>query len=492
MKEIVNSYNVEFGYELLSAIPYAYYLHTKGELESTMSGKGSEALYYFSPKHVINPNPRRWENMPLAHEAQLPNISIHQTYLDFTRFKTPPYKEEFANDIYKYDKPIVCICNRYNVEWGSRPINYFDLNCLANMFKQLKNDYQIIYFAANLPEQIQDGAHSIDLGDYDFVKNNYPEVLIFQDILKGGKEEKDWNTTMLKIFANCDKFITMNGGYSILASMFGGQNIIYSKTGTPQTKEINVGSFWRWYPEFANAQTNYVGSYDKLFEKVQQLFVRKLPTVNILIRTCKRPNYFKDCIKSIKLQTYPNINVIIGVEEGDNSTIDYVYDERVRVVHYKKIKDKTEPPSNSDDYGKWFPFNHYLDILTQKVGNGWILYQDDDDTFTDPQAIERIVSQIRDENDLIYWRLKFPCDVIIPNDESWSKMLYGSEPILFNIGGGGFLFHCSKAKEISWGYWKRGDYRVTKKLHEICTRKIFLNEVLNGVQDISNSGKIQD
>ena len=43
---------------------------------------------------------------------------------------------------------------------------------------------------------------------------------------------------MLKVFANCSHYITMNGGYSILSSLFQGTNIIYSKPGKPEAKEI--------------------------------------------------------------------------------------------------------------------------------------------------------------------------------------------------------------------------------------------------------------
>ena len=36
---IINSFNIEFGYELIAVIPYAYYLFKQGKLEKTISGK---------------------------------------------------------------------------------------------------------------------------------------------------------------------------------------------------------------------------------------------------------------------------------------------------------------------------------------------------------------------------------------------------------------------------------------------------------------------
>ena len=51
-KKIVNSNCPEFGYELLSSVPYAYNLFLKGELEETISGFDTSGLYFFSPKHT--------------------------------------------------------------------------------------------------------------------------------------------------------------------------------------------------------------------------------------------------------------------------------------------------------------------------------------------------------------------------------------------------------------------------------------------------------
>ena len=71
----VDSENIEFGYELISVIPYAYYLHTKGKLTETRSGNDTESLYYFSPKHTINTNERAFGNIA---KVQAPNKWIHK------------------------------------------------------------------------------------------------------------------------------------------------------------------------------------------------------------------------------------------------------------------------------------------------------------------------------------------------------------------------------------------------------------------------------
>jgi len=117
MKKLtVNSFGIEFGYEMLSALPYAYCLHTEGLLEKTISVKDTRELYYFSQNHEEKDIQRSWHNMPDAINAKIPNIYIHMVSLDWFRFKTPPYKEVFKNDRFKYDKPILVITNKYNVD----------------------------------------------------------------------------------------------------------------------------------------------------------------------------------------------------------------------------------------------------------------------------------------------------------------------------------------------------------------------------------------
>lgn len=475
----VNSYNCEFGYELLSVVPYAYWLNERGLLKETISGKKSEPIYYFSPKHTISDNTRSYRNIHKVAEDIVPNTMIHVPYINLSTFKIPPYRKIYANREYKYKKPTICICNRYNREWNRPPINYFDLDCLKELFTKLQNKYQIIYIATSIPEDIQDGAHSMELGDYELAKK-YPKVIVFQDLVKD-----NWNEVLLKVFANCERFITMNGGYSILASFFGGQNIIYSKRGKVETRELKTGSFWRWYPEFNNAQIRYASTYDELCDTVNTLFVEKLPTVNILIRTCRRIDYFRQCIESIKAQTYKNINVIVGIENGDVETIEYAYKYPYRVVHYEEVE-APEAPEVSSDYGVKFPYNQYLNVLTQKVGNGYIMYLDDDDHFITHTAVEDMVREI-EKSDVIFWRVNFK-KLSIPSNDGWEK-LKSKIPTVCDISGIGFMFHSRFKNYIDWGYWKRGDYRVAKKLCSMCKIKL-LDKELTGVQTRPHRGSV--
>ena len=244
---VVDSYNLEFGYEILSAIPHAYELYLKGDLIETKSGFDTEPLYYFSPKHTINEGVRGWHNMNIARRAGLPYTFIHQPEQPEKKF--PPYKEIYKNKEFKFKKPTLCICNRKNKEWNVEAINFFDDDILDEMFGKLKSKYEIIYFPIAIPKELQDNVDPMPTNDIEVAKKH--GVKIFSELC----ENKSWNETLLKVFANCEKYITMNGGYSILASLFSGTNIIYSKKGKVETREIRNGSFWRWYPSLNNVRT---------------------------------------------------------------------------------------------------------------------------------------------------------------------------------------------------------------------------------------------
>lgn len=300
----VNSFNQEFGYELLSSVPYAYQLYLDGKLTQTESGPDTKALYYFSPKHIENRDKRNFENVDKAREAGLPYTEIH--HYERPDLKFPPYKKIYGGLQY-WDKPTLCICNRYATMWGSEePVNFFDEHLLDWMFSQLKDLYHIVYFPVSIPMEFEDGEKNMVMNDIEIAMKH--DVDVFTHI-KG----KSWNESMLKIFAGCEHFITMNGGYSILASLFGGTNIIYSK----QCYELEFKSFWRWYPNHSDQRCLHVDNYKELKAKIKALYIDKLPQVNVIIKTNKK-NYFRGCIESVLEQDYPNINPVV-ITTGEES-----------------------------------------------------------------------------------------------------------------------------------------------------------------------------
>ena len=471
---VVNSHNIEFGYELISVIPYANYLASKGLLEKTISGNDTDCLYYFSPKHEINKETRSWFN---TSKVSTPNINIHKHTLDKSQFLAPNYKEHFANDMFKFDKEIVVICNRHNTEWSTKPINFFDLETLKALFELLQDKYQVIYINVEGRPELYDNAPPETLGDFDLLKQ-YPKVINIHDLHSVNKYS--FNELQLRIFANCSKYITLNGGHAILSSYFGGENFIMSKYGKPCTKEIteNVNSYYRWYNEFWNQRCIHVSNEELLIERVKDSWIDCNPIVNVLVRTANRPNFFDKCIKSIQKQTYKNINIFVSIDDKSN---DYTIKYPVYPVFVSKTSEY-HLPDTSINYGRVMTYNIYFNEMYKRIDKGLIMFMDDDDCYNDENAIKKVVNEYKKGNELIIWKVQIGTK-IIPESE-----YFGKEPAIFQISGIGFAFDSKYKEHAEWEPFKRGDFRVAKKLFNIISKCSHIKEILACSQDGAHHG----
>ena len=242
----VDSKNIEFGEELIAVIPYAYYHYIQGNLTSTVSGVGSEAFYYFSPHHAINKKKRNCNYS----NHKVPNRRVW-LFNGRGEWLAPPYKEYYKNDKFVYDKPILVVANKYNLEWFRDPVNYLDLGTLRKIF-DLHPNHEIFY-NRKMPDTLLDDQGIMDLHEYDTIKKDYPHVHLLHEL------PGDYNLNQLMVYANCDKFISVQGGNSILASYFGGKNYIYAVKG----KELECGFYYR-LDKLSGCQVIHVRSYSEL------------------------------------------------------------------------------------------------------------------------------------------------------------------------------------------------------------------------------------
>ena len=471
---IVNSENIEFGYELISVLPHAYSLHLQGKLKGTVSGNDTDCLYYFSPKHSINKEERSWFNTP---KVNTPNINIHKNYLDKKDWTPPPLKEQYKNDRFQFDKELLVITNRHNIEWEDRPINFFNEETLKELFDLLKNKYQLVYINIEGRPELYDYSKPIPLKDFELLKE-YPEIINIHDLHKDNSD-LSFNTLQLMLFANCKKYVTLNGGHAILAAYFGGESIIMSKYGKPQTKEIlpQVNSFYRWYKDFSGQRVMHVENEKKLIEKVKTCYVNKEPIVNIIVRTSGRKRYFDTCIKSIQAQDYNNINIWVTIDNNDKYPIKYpVYPI---YIDYAEISNLRERKEND---GVFFHYNHYINIVQREINEGLIMYLDDDDQYNNSQVISKIVNEYKKGNELIFWRGKIG-EKVFPTDDRWEK-----EPEIFKMSGFCFGFDSKYKKFADWRPYKRADYYCAKSLYENINKKGWINEILASTQNGSHAG----
>lgn len=222
-------YQGEFQQELTFVLPFAYWHYLNGTLEKTISCKGTKELYFFSPNHEERFTKRDWEQN--AADYQIPNMT-HTNSLSHKKWAKVPLKQHYKNKVFLYEKPILIIANKFNIEWKTSPVNFFDIPLLDKIFESCKDKYQIIYNRPASAYIVSDNSEILDLNEFQWIRENYPDVLLMNDLYEKHKNiVNNFNHLQLMIYANCSHFISVHGGTAALASYFGGTNIIFSKSG---------------------------------------------------------------------------------------------------------------------------------------------------------------------------------------------------------------------------------------------------------------------
>lgn len=265
-KITVNSFGIEFGYELIAVIPYAYFLHTKGLLKNTISCEDTKDLYYFSPQHEENNVSRSWNNQRKALEA-FPNANIHRYELDERQWLPPPYKTHFKNELVPINKMAV-VSNKKNDEWGRGVINNLANEDLIIIFNRLRSrGYEIYYNSTYLLDdnkEYDDIVPQLEQKGIRKILSDYGVKTIGELATERGLS---YNRMQLALYPHVDLFVSIQGGSSILSSYFGGDNIIYAVEGG----ELTYNSYNNWYHKFGGSNISHVDNYktlmDRLWEK---------------------------------------------------------------------------------------------------------------------------------------------------------------------------------------------------------------------------------
>ena len=256
----------EFGVELSTAIPYAYHLFLKDKLIKTTSVKGTSELYYFSKNH----NEKKDSRKP---NDSIPSNSVlckgAKSWRDGRRntdyWKPPPYKEYYKNDLYDYN---LIIYNKFSNEWGTKQYNFLDLHTLESIINLLSSKFKIIYIRAigNEKNYVKDCQNIPKFNDMELM-NKY-KIPTIQDILKENPEI-NFNKLQLQIMANCDRFISVQGGPSYICSYFGGTNIIYHTKG----HELEKGAYRGYFTQFSNSNIIVCQTYKDLNTTISRVFL---------------------------------------------------------------------------------------------------------------------------------------------------------------------------------------------------------------------------
>lgn len=277
----------EWGTEINSFIPYIYYLKSNNLLNDIVKTyQGMRSYYFFLDDHeIIFSNEPRHYVLP-QNRTFLPEHLRNDDYLYLTfrenidEWKQPNYRNYYINNIFLYQKPICIIQNKYNSEWSQGMKNYFSIEFLSKMFDLLNPKYQIIYFRTN-ESRIEGYSYDhneddsiVFEDDFDFIKINYPDVLIFQDIYEEYKYSFNFNTLKIMIFSNCYNFISVLGGNVHFSNCFNGNHLIYANYNPLGNTDIFYkNQHYHLCPKCNDDIFYVVEFYDQIIEKIKLYFI---------------------------------------------------------------------------------------------------------------------------------------------------------------------------------------------------------------------------
>lgn len=270
----VIDYSGEFQEEINYVVPFAYWHYLNGTLKKTISCKHTKELYFFSKNHEEKYNLR---DARYAYDSyEIPN-KTHSISKSYSKWHAVPFKEEYENKIFIFDKPILVIANKYNTEWNEPPLNFINIETLDVVINHLIDKYQIIYNRPSSSQIVDDNSEILDLNEKNWIRTKYPNIIIIDDLFdKYFDKVNSFNHLQLMVYANCDNFISVHGGAAALASYFGGTNIILSKGKENPIQggglEIIFNEFNTIFAELSKSNIVHVKNDKELINSVISLY----------------------------------------------------------------------------------------------------------------------------------------------------------------------------------------------------------------------------
>ena len=269
--QVESAYFGELGYELILFSPFLNFLRERGQLRKTVGPIGSSPFYFFSSEHEEVSHSRDFCRGPQA------NPTPHEDNFDFSTWQPPALKAHYTSQHFMLEKPTFIVHNKYSTEWGGEPANFIDIPTLISLVGMLKTKYSVVYLRPRGNEKGYTGDNSNILGfdDHESLKEAHPETLFAHDLMTLYKHDAPYNLMQLYLHANCDDYISVQGGNSVLSSYFAKRNIIYAVRGF---ELAHPTEYTEIYPQLNVEQKNQthivvVDSYASLLTAAQELYM---------------------------------------------------------------------------------------------------------------------------------------------------------------------------------------------------------------------------
>lgn len=228
------SFNGEFSWEILYGVAEAYQLHLSNKLDETNCVQGTQPFYYFSKNHKEEQTRKHGPYKGPSYGA------IYKYDMDINNLVFPPYKEYYSQKAQKLglssDKPVIVINNKSCIEHQhTRAVNRIELDeleLIADRCKDFKIFYLRPYNQKSFPDPHQP---SISFEDKEFIKR-FSNFESDDQLIE--KYRLPFNEVQLLCHSLADHHISVAGGNAILASHFGGVNLVVGKCNKVDARPV--------------------------------------------------------------------------------------------------------------------------------------------------------------------------------------------------------------------------------------------------------------
>lgn len=208
--------------------------------------------------------------------------------------------------------------------------------------------------------------------------------------------------------------------------------------------------------------------------------------INIITRTSGRPNTFDRCYRSIKNQTYKNINHIVLYDDyRSKEYLDQYEDiDAVLVDRDYLINTQTNRRLENLMIFKWAPHNLYNNIGLERLKEGFYMFLDDDDYLRNNFVIQQLVNELEDRDTLYVFQMDFN-GVKVPSDD----MIDRRKIELFNIGSPCYLIPVKYKDSAFWDAFKCADYRYVRDISNVIPKTKFIKNIVAKIDMIGDGMK---
>ena len=266
----------EFGYELQGIVPWYYDEHVTKQCDLTVTGvQGMRYLYWFASSFDPIKTPRSDRRLPL--NGPLKSGRPHVRSLPLTRWTMPPWREFFGealdtDALFPSNNPILMVFNKHTMEWGRDPVNFIDVDTLRRLLTLLTPSYQILYVRMESAD-LRDSQADVEFRDKEMIRNEHPSVVLYEDLYNDST--MDYNLLLFGLAAKTSLFVSVQGGNSVVASLWGAPNCIYAVRGY----ELKVNAYEAIYGQFGGSKIWATNSRNELVQHLHR-YARLKPNIS--------------------------------------------------------------------------------------------------------------------------------------------------------------------------------------------------------------------